>query len=87
LASWIGAHLRAFAFCQGVTMPIVPDNTKTGVTKACGYDPDLKELALDYGNRPLQRRLPNSTSGQHVGGPYRLSGESPKLSGTENTIT
>src|SRR5262249_48599529 len=39
LASWIGAHVRAFEFYQGVPKLVVPDNTKTGVTKACRYDP------------------------------------------------
>ena len=32
---------------------MVPDNTKTGVTKACRYDPDLnptyQEMAMHYG--------------------------------------
>ena len=37
LASWIGAHVRAFEFYQGVPKLVVPDNTKTGVTKACRY--------------------------------------------------
>jgi transposase len=53
LASWIGAHVRAFEFYQGVTKLVVPDNTKTGVTKACRYDPDLnptyQEMAMHYG--------------------------------------
>jgi hypothetical protein len=41
LASWIGAHVRAFEFYRGVPKLVVPDNAKTGVTKACRYDPDL----------------------------------------------
>jgi hypothetical protein len=53
LASWIGAHIRAFEFYQGVPKLVVPDNTKTGVTKACRYDPDLnptyQEMAMHYG--------------------------------------
>jgi transposase len=53
LASWIGAHIRAFEFFQGTPKLVVPDNTKTGVTKACRYDPDLnptyQELAMHYG--------------------------------------
>jgi transposase len=32
---------------------VVPDNTKTGVTKACRYDPDLnptyQEMAMHHG--------------------------------------
>jgi transposase len=53
LANWIAAHVRAFEFFNGVPALIVPDNTRTGVTKACRYDPDLnptyQELALHYG--------------------------------------
>ncbi|OLE83403.1 MAG: hypothetical protein AUG07_08275 [Acidobacteria bacterium 13_1_20CM_2_60_10] len=53
LASWIGAHVRAFEFYQGLPKLVVPDNTKTGVTKACRYDPDLnptdQEMAMHYG--------------------------------------
>jgi len=53
LASWIGAHVRAFEFYHGVPKLVVPDNTKTGVTKACLYDPDLnptyQEMAMHYG--------------------------------------
>jgi transposase len=44
LASWIGAHARAFEFYQGVPKLVVPDNTKTGVTKACRYDSDLNPV-------------------------------------------
>ena len=52
LANWIGAHVRAFEFYRGVPKLVVPDNTKTGVTKACRYDPDLnptyQEMAMHY---------------------------------------
>jgi hypothetical protein len=33
LASWIGAHVRAFEFYQGLPKLVVPENTKTGATK------------------------------------------------------
>jgi len=53
LANWIAAHVRALEFFNGVPALIVPDNTKTGVIKACRYDPDLnptyQEMALHYG--------------------------------------
>jgi transposase len=53
LASWIGAHVRAFEFYQDVMKIVVPDNTKTDVTKACRYYPDLnptyQEMAMHYG--------------------------------------
>ena len=51
-ANWIGSHVRAFEFFGGVPCLLVPDNTKTGVTQACFYDPDLNrtyaEMALHY---------------------------------------
>jgi transposase len=51
--NWLGAHMRAFEFFGGVPKLIVPDNAKTGVNKACRYDPDLnptyQEMALHYG--------------------------------------
>jgi transposase len=53
LSNWIAAHVRAFEFYQGVPSLIVPDNARTGVTRACRYDPDLnptyQELAAHYG--------------------------------------
>ena len=53
LMNWLGAHMRAFEFFHGVPQLIVPDNTKTGVTRACRYDPDLNptyhEMAMHYG--------------------------------------
>lgn len=53
LESWIGAHVRAFEFFGGTPKLVVPDNTKTGVTKPCRYDPDLnptyQEMAMHYG--------------------------------------
>ena len=53
LSNWIGAHMRAFEFYQGVPALVIPDNAKTGVIKACRYDPDLNptylELATHYG--------------------------------------
>jgi transposase len=52
LYDWIGSHIRAFEFFQGVTAAVVPDNWRTGVTKACFYEPDLnptyRDLAEQY---------------------------------------
>ena len=36
LASWIGAHVRAFDFYHGVPKLVVPDNTRTGVAVRIG---------------------------------------------------
>jgi Mu transposase, C-terminal domain len=45
--------VRAFEFFQGTPKLVVPDNAKTGVTKACRYDPDLnptyQEMAMHHG--------------------------------------
>jgi len=35
LADWIGVHMRTFEFLGGVPEIVVPDNLKSGVTKAC----------------------------------------------------
>lgn len=39
LPQWIASHQRAFAFFGGVAALLVPDNLRSGVTKACRYDP------------------------------------------------
>jgi transposase len=53
LPDWIGAHIDAFEFFGGVPAIAVPDNPKTGVTKACRYEPELnrtyQEMAAYYG--------------------------------------
>jgi len=41
---WIGSHVRAFTFFGGVPEVVVPDNLKSGVTKACLYEPDIMKL-------------------------------------------
>jgi len=61
LTSWIGGHIRAFEYFGGVPELLVPDNTKTGVTSACYYEPDLNptylELARHYGTAVLPTRV------------------------------
>ena len=41
LPDWIGAHVRMFRFFDGVPRLIVPDNLKSGVNRACFYDPEI----------------------------------------------
>jgi len=52
LADWIGSHTRTFAFFGGVTSQIVSDNLKSGITKACFYEPAVNrtyaEMAAHY---------------------------------------
>jgi transposase len=39
LADWIGSHTRTFAFLGGVPGMVVSDNLKSGIAKACFYEP------------------------------------------------
>jgi transposase len=61
LTSWIGGHIKAFEYFGGVPELLVPDNTKTSVTSACYYEPDLNptysELARHYGTAVLPTRV------------------------------
>ena len=53
LPDWLGSHVRAFEFLGGAPEIAVPDNLRSGVTKACRYEPDLnrsyQDLATHYG--------------------------------------
>src|ERR1700730_1468679 len=52
LPDWIGAHTRAFSYFDGVTAMVVSDNLKSGITKACFYEPNVnrtyEEIAKHY---------------------------------------
>jgi transposase len=60
LPDWIGSHVRMFAYMGGVPEAIVPDNIRSGVSKACFYDPDInptyQDLATHYGTSVLPAR-------------------------------
>lgn len=53
LPDWLGSHVRAFEFFGGTPALLVPDNLKSGVNKACRYEPELnpsyQQLAAHYG--------------------------------------
>jgi transposase len=61
LRSWTTAHVHAFAYYGGVAEVTVPDNLRSGVSKACFYDPELNptyaELALHFGTVVLPTRV------------------------------
>jgi transposase len=61
LPDWIQAHVRAFAFLDGVPECLVPDNLKAGVQHPHRYEPDLnptyQELAAHYGTAILPARV------------------------------
>jgi transposase len=60
LTDWIGSHVRMFAYFGGASAAIVPDNLRSGVTRACFYDPDInptyQDLATHYGTAVLPTR-------------------------------
>jgi transposase len=60
LPDWIGAHVRAFAFFGGVPELVVPDNLRSGVSKACRYEPLLNrtyaEMLAHYQTAALPAR-------------------------------
>jgi transposase len=62
---FIASHVGAFEYFGGVAAAVVPDQLKSGVTKACRYEPDIQrtyeEMARHYGTvvlpaRPLSPR-------------------------------
>jgi transposase len=73
LSDWIGSHQRALEFIGGVPEIIVPDNLKSGVTKAHLYDPDInptyQEFASHHGVAviPARVRRPKDKAKAEVG--------------------
>jgi len=61
LPDWIGSHQRAFHYFGGLTELVVIDNLKSGVTKACRYEPDLnptyQDMATHYGTAVIPARV------------------------------
>jgi transposase len=47
LPDWCSSHERAFSFFGGVSSQIVSDNLKSGVTKACFYEPAVNRTYAD----------------------------------------
>ena len=43
LPSWIRSHVRALEFIKGVPQYLIPDNLKSGVTKAEPFDPAINK--------------------------------------------
>jgi len=73
MATWVGCHVRAFAYFGGVTELVVPDNLKAGVTRAHRYEPDTNptyaDLARHYGFAilPARPRRPRDKAKVEVG--------------------
>lgn len=60
LPDWIGAHVRMFRFFGGVPRLIVPDNLKSGVSRASFHDPEINRsygmMTAHYGVGVLPAR-------------------------------
>jgi len=61
LPNWIGSHVRSFEYFEGVTKVIVPDNIKSGISRACKYEPDInptyQDMACHYGCAIIPTRV------------------------------
>ena len=73
LMDWIGSHVRSFTFFGGVTAQTVSDNIKTGITKACFYEPAVNrtyaEMAAHYRTAvvPARPKKPKDKAKVEVG--------------------
>lgn len=48
LPDWIASHRRMFEFFGGVPALVVPDNLKSGISKACRYEPDTNPTYANF---------------------------------------
>ena len=60
VADFLGSHTRALAYIGGVPELVVPDQLKSGVTRACRYEPGVQrsydEWSRHYGTTVLPAR-------------------------------
>jgi transposase len=70
---WITSHIRALEYFGGVPRAIVCDQLKSGVIRACRYEPDVQrtyeDLASHYGTTvlPARPRKPRDKAKVEVG--------------------
>lgn len=61
LSDWIGSHVRALEFFGGCPDIVVPDNLRSGVSKAHRYEPEInpsyQDLARHYGIAVVPARV------------------------------
>ena len=57
-ADWLGSHGRALQYVGGVPRAIVPDNLKSGVTKAHRYEPEINPAYQDFAEHYAVAILP-----------------------------
>ncbi len=60
LPDWLGSHVRMLEFFGGAAAIVVPDNLKSGVDRACRYEPEINrsyaDLAAHYGMAVIPAR-------------------------------
>lgn len=61
IGDWVGSHVRAFEYFSGVVALVVSDNLRTGVSRACRYEPGINstyaEMLAHYGSAALPTRV------------------------------
>lgn len=73
LVDWVGSHVRAFEFFGGAPELVVPDNLRSGVSRADRYEPELnrsyQEMLAHYGTTaiPARPRKPRDKAKVEVG--------------------
>ena len=73
LEDWVMSHSRAFSYLGGVPEVLIPDNLRSGVSKACKYEPDLnptyQQLATHFGVAivPARPRKPKDKAKAETG--------------------
>jgi len=73
LPEWIGSHRRALEYFRCAPRVLVPDNLKSGVSKACKYEPELNptyaDMAEHYGCAvvPARPRKPRDKAKAEAG--------------------
>lgn len=73
LSDWLGSHVSAFKYFNGVPSLLVPDNLRSGITDSCKYEPianpSYRELAIYYNTIILPARpySPKDKSKAEVG--------------------
>ena len=70
LPDWISSHCRTYEHLGGVAEITSPDNLKSGVTRACWYDPDVNktyaDMAKHYDTAVIPRRPKKPRDGAKV---------------------
>ncbi len=70
LPDWISSHCRTYEHLGGVAEIASPDNLKSGVTRACRYDPDVNktyaDMARHYDTAVIPRRPRKPRDGAKV---------------------